>query len=237
MINTITLMHKLHTTYFFLGLIVSSSLMLSVIPAHATIIGGIDFPAGVVSFADTVIAYDPDAGGAVPSAANSEPSNALGLPEVPGNTSIGACIGDPNVCPSVSLGDGGFITLQFIDNLLTGSDDDSDDLWIFEIGSDVEDTFVEISKDGTDWFSVGSVFGTTSGVDIDAFGFSSSDLFSYVRLTDDTNEGDQSGTSVGADIDAVGAITTLTVNTVSEPSVIALFSLGLLGLGVAKREK
>jgi hypothetical protein len=216
--------------------VISAALLLSVSSANATIIGGVDFPQGSISFADSVVSYNPDAGGAVPTAANSDPSNALGIPEVPGNTSIGACSGTPADCPFVSLGDGGSITLQFIDNLLTGSDDDSLDLWIFEVGPDVEDTFVEISKNGTVWFDIGKVFGTTSGIDIDSFGFTSADLFGFVRLTDDTNEGGQSGASVGADIDAVGAISTV-YNPVPEPSMIALLSLGLIGIGVIRRKK
>ncbi len=209
-------------------------LLLATSSVHAIPIGGVEFPQGEISFADAVVSYDPDAGGAVPTAANSEPGNALGVPEVPGSTSVGACTGDPLDCPFVSLGDGGFIILQFTDNLLTGSDDDSLDLWIFEVGPDVEDTFVEISKDATTWYDVGKVFGTTSGIDIDAFGFSSSDLFSYVRLTDDTNEGGQSGASVGADIDAVGAIST--VPSIPVPAAVWLFGSGLLALmGVARR--
>ncbi len=50
------------------------------------------------------------------------------------------------------------------------------------------------------------VYGSTGGLDIDAFGFAPGDRFRYVRLTDDTDEGQQDGISVGADIDAVGAI-------------------------------
>ncbi len=221
----------------FLVKVTALFLMISTTSLNATIIGGVDFPQGDISFADAVVSYNPDAGGTVPTVANSDPSNALGVPEVAGSTSVGACSGTPADCPFVSLGDGGSITLQFTDNLLTGSDDASFDLWIFEVGPDVEDTFVEISKNGTDWFDIGKVFGTTSGIDIDSFfGFSSADLFGYVRLTDDTNEGDQSGLSVGADIDAVGAISTVQ-HSVPEPSVIALFSLGLFGVGVARRKK
>lgn len=204
-------------------------------PASAVLIGGVDFPQGNVSFADSVTSYDPAFGGGnTPTAANSEPSNALGVPEVPGDTSVGACSGDPLDCPFVSLGDGGRIVLQFVDNVLTGSDDDGDDLWIFEVGPDVEDTFVEISMDGTTWFSVGKVFGTTSGVDIDAFGHSSADSFSWVRLTDDPNEGATTGASVGADIDAVGAISTRRVSVPIPPSWL-LLGLGLAALGTARR--
>lgn len=205
--------------------------------ALAAIIGGVDFPQGEISFADAYVSYTPGAaGGPVPSAANSEPSNALGVPEVPGNTSIGACSGDPLDCPFVSLGRGGSIVLEFVDNALTGSDSTDLDLWIFEVGPDVEDTFVDISSDGSEWFSIGKVFGTTSGIDIDSFGFGSADLFSYVRLTDDYFEGGTSGASVGADIDAVGAITTVPVS-VPEPASLLLFGLGLIGLGAVSRKR
>lgn len=216
--------------------IVGFLLVLSASTAHAVLIGGVEFPQGDISFADSVVFYDPaSGGGAVPTASNSEPSNALGIPEVPGNTSIGACSGDPFDCPFVSLGDGGSIVLQFTDNLLTGSDDDALDLWIFEVGPDVEDTFVEISANGIDWTSVGKVFGTTAGIDIDAFGFTSSDLFGYVRLTDDPNEGSNTGASVGADIDAVGAIST--VPAIPVPASVWLFGSGFIALtGFAKRK-
>lgn len=203
--------------------------------AQAVVIGGVEFPQGAASFADAVVSYTP--GSPAPSAANSESSNALGIPEVPGNTSIGACSGDPFACPFVSLGSGGTLVLRFIDNLLTGSDTNALDLWIFEVGPDVEDTFVDISKDGITWSSVGKVFGTTAGIDIDAFGFTSADLFAYVRLTDDPNEGASTGDSVGADIDAVGAITTVVVST-PEPAALVPLGLGLAGLaGAATRRR
>jgi hypothetical protein len=172
------------------GLPVLIGSLLFVTNSRAVLIGGVEFPSGASSLADTVVSYDPVIVGGQPVAAARNSSNSLG---VPGGG-------------SVSLGDGGSITLRFTDNSLTGSGNAALDLWIFEIGPDVEDTFVEISKDGTSWSSVGKVFGATSGIDIDAFGFNTSDFFSYVRLTDDPNEGDQSGTTVGADIDAVGAI-------------------------------
>jgi hypothetical protein len=202
--------------------------------ATAIPIGGVEFPDGAVSFADAVVLYEPAfGGGTVPSAANSDPSNSLGVPEVPGNTSIGACSGVPANCPFVSLGSGGRITLQFTDNLLTGSGDSALDLWIFEVGPDIEDTFVEISMDGSSWFDIGKVFGTTGGIDIDAFGFDSSDTFGFVRLRDDPNEGATGGPSVGADIDAVGAIST--IRTAPEPATLALLALGAAAIGFRRR--
>lgn len=203
--------------------------------AHAIPIGGVEFPQGAISFADAVVSYNPMAwGGPAPSASNSDPSNALGIPEVPGNTSIGACGGAPADCPFVSLGRGGSIVLQFIDNALTGSNSSDLDLWIFEVGPDIEDTYVDISSDGVTWNSVGKVFGTTGGIDIDAFGFGSADMFTYIRLTDDPYEGASSGASVGADIDAVGAISTIYVP-VPEPVTLLLFGAGLVSMGFARR--
>lgn len=168
---------------------------------HAEEFGGIEFPQGAISFIDEMMSYEPDySGGPVPTHENfTDPSEAIGVPDYSGG---GSGTG------SVSLGSGGRIVLRFTDNKLTGSDSPDPDLHIFEVGPDVEDTFVEISTDGTSWHSVGKVFGSTSSIDIDAYGFGSTDEFSYVRLTDDPDEGSNIGGTIGADIDAVGAIST-----------------------------
>jgi hypothetical protein len=210
-----------------LGLMMVSFLISS--PAQAVFIGnsqgGTDFPQGAVSFADAVVNFSP----AVPGPANQflGSSNALGVPNYAG---ANGCASQA-ACTFVTLGDGGTITLRFTDNLLTGSGGDALDLWIFEVGPDVEDTFVEISKDGVLWSAVGTVSGSTAGVDIDAFGFGIADQFGYVRLRDDPNADAQgSGGSVGADIDAVGAISTIRTNTVPVPATWLLMLVGLVPL-------
>jgi len=136
--------------------------------------GGIEFPQGASSFADELVEYDPNfSGGEVPTHPDHiNPNDALGAPDHSGVSF------DPG---SVSLGSGGRIVLKFTNNALTGSDDSTPDLHIFEVGSDVEDTFVEISSDGVTWHDIGKVFGSVSSIDIDAFGFTSSDSFAYVR--------------------------------------------------------
>lgn len=216
---------------------IAAALMFVVpLSAHAVFIGnaqgGTDFPQGAVSFADAVVSFAPGMVGSNPTTENLGATNALGLPNY---ASGSACTSQAN-CPHVSLGDGGVLVLQFVDNRLTGSGNSAFDLWVFEVGPDVEDTYVDISKDGSTWSSVGKVFGSTAGVDIDAYGFGIDDLFAYIRLTDDTNEGEQTGgASIGADIDAVGAISTVR-SEVPEPATMALLGAGLIGLSLLRRK-
>ncbi len=207
--------------------LVSLGLLFSVL-ASAEIFHGVEFPGGIASFADSVVSYNPAfGGGAVPTTPFQDASQALGAPNFPEGT-------DPEY---VSLGAGGRIVLRFTNNSLTGSGNSDHDLWIFEIGPDVEDTFVDISKDGSTWFSVGAVTGATRGVDIDAFGFGTSDFFSFVRLTDNIALDATSGTTVGADIDAVGAISTAPpVGTVPEPATLLLVATACAA-GAFRRRK
>jgi len=199
------------------------SMSVSAVPFH-----GVEFPGGEASFADSVVSYNPAfGGGAVPSATFQDASQALGAPNFPEGT-------DPEY---VSLGAGGRIVLRFTDNSLTGSGNSNEDLWIFEIGPDVEDTFVDISKNGSTWFNVGAVTGATRGVDIDAFGFGTSDFFSFVRLTDNIALDATSGTTVGADIDAVGAIASAPpVGTVPEPATLLLVATAIVAGAFTRRK-
>lgn len=160
--------------------------------------GGIEFPQGEKSFADSVVFYAVGSYAVEPYTTSSE---ALGIP----NYSLSL--------PSrghVSLGNGGTIIIKFTDNSLTTSGNADPDLWIFEVGPAVESTDVYISKDATDWISVGQVKGSVSGIDIDAYigtGVVSGASYSYVKVTDVKNDDfDNYGPTGGADIDAIGAI-------------------------------
>lgn len=155
--------------------------------------GGVEFPDGDVSFADAVINYNPT--NDVESPYN-DPTEALGIPNYADDAGY------------VALGDEGTLILQFVDNSLTTSGDNSNDLWVFEIGDAIEPTSVAISINGSDWIDVGETSGATSGIDIDAYvssGVVIGEKYSFVKLTDLLPH--QSGSPwEGADIDAVGAI-------------------------------
>jgi len=201
--------------------IVGLVLLLGVQAAEATSYGGVEFPQGAVSFADKVIDY---VAGAQVVSPYTDPTQALGVPNYPSGPGNG----------HVSLGWGGNLVVQFTDNSLTTSGDTDLDLWIFEVGAAVEPTKVEISTDGASWIDVGDVGGATSGIDLDAligFGVVLWEKYSFVRLTD--NNAHLSGSPWGgADIDAVGAISSAApAAIVPEPVTVLSLIGGLAGLG------
>lgn len=156
--------------------------------------GGVQFPQGAVSFADSVVSYAPGQGVAPP---YNNPESALGAPD------------SFTVDNFVSLGEYGVLILRFTDNALTTGGDSGYDLWIFEVGADVEPVSVAISSNGTEWVDVGTTTGSSSGIDIDAYigsGVVAGKKYFYVKLTDIYGTPSLSGTTSGADIDAVGAI-------------------------------
>jgi len=203
--------------------------------AHAASVTyrGITFPGGDASFADAVVADSVNLGQGttIPSGApNGNPAEALGMPSA--NQA------------AYTLGVGGSIVLQFTDNSLTGSGDSAFDLHIFEVGPDVEDTFVSISVDGNSFLDVGKVFGSTSSIDIDRYftgtSFDATTKFSYVKLVDDPSEGDRNPNRnyAGADIDTVGAISSAPpVPAVPLPASSLLMIGGILGLTSLTRRK
>ena len=99
----------------------------------------------------------------------------------------------------VTLGAGGSIVLQFNIEIFDG---EGNDIYIFEIGPDVEPTKVEVSSDLQTWIYVGDADGSLSGVDLKGK-IADDECFRYVRITDIGMTG---GGYPGADIDAVAGL-------------------------------
>jgi hypothetical protein len=100
----------------------------------------------------------------------------------------------------LTLGSGGVIVLGF-DIYIT--DEEGLDIYVFEIGPNVEATKVEVSDDLKNWIYVGDANGALSGVDIHGK-VPTGGKYRYVRLTDLKTA---SGSSwPGADIDAVAVM-------------------------------
>ncbi|MFM8188139.1 MAG: hypothetical protein ACKN85_06610 [Pirellula sp.] len=180
---------------------------------------------GQIAFADLapLSRYNPNAGGSAPIPGLQDPTAALGQPDYVGNLEPTA--GGQGV---VSLGRGGSMVVQFADNYLTGSGDDLPDLAVYEAGTS-ENVNVEVSYDGVTFTAVGTISGANRYVDLDAFGFGTDSLLRYVRLTDDPNQGPNTGNSVGADIDAVGALSSRQRNVRDEIRTVFANSFNVTG--------
>ena len=133
---------------------------------------------------------------------------------------------------SISLGCQGSVVVEFTDNALV--DVEGPDLWVYEIGPDVEAMDVEISANGMQWVSAGRVEGSTSELDIGPYA-ASGEHYRFVKLTDGATYCG-GGDTAGADIDAVGAIGSVAatvgfgpVADFQSPWLWAAMALGLLG--------
>ena len=177
--------------------------------------GGIDFPGGVCSFADMVIRFVP--GDPAPTNARfTDSERAAGAPDYTGGG---------NGTGAVSLGPGGLLELGWVDNLLTNSGDARGDLHVFEVGPAIEETDLAVrcadpethrivseiapAAEGDPYHSIGRADGSTSSIDIDAVfrGFGAGVLkFDAIRIVDIVDQGGVDTSTGGADIDAVGAI-------------------------------
>lgn len=196
----------------------------------------IEFPLGTVSFADELVAFtpglqfEPQLGVFQPLPQFRDGTNTLGVPDMTTQQFIDCTVfSTTETCRFASLGNLGSLTVRFTDNRLTPDGSDAADLWVFVAGP-VDPAFVDVSRDGTDWLQVGNL-GLSNGVDLDASGLQPGDLFAFVRLRDAPG-GQSSGATLGADVDAIGAISTTVVPV---PAAGWLLASGLVLLGAGRR--
>ncbi|MCH2215726.1 MAG: T9SS type A sorting domain-containing protein [Flavobacteriales bacterium] len=166
-----------------------------------------------LSFADVVLTYDNNC----PNNTQLDANSSIGLPDI-----------DSGPENAVSLG-GGSIRLGFTNNTLINSGDDNPDLFVFEVGPQVEGSNIELrptnqstidildangilDEDGDGYYEFGAIGGATASVDIDEF-FSpalatNSVQFDAIKISDP--DPDDCGTlTPGPDIDAVCALSSL----------------------------
>ena len=98
------------------------------------------------------------------------------------------------------LGNYGWIVLEFGVDIV---DNEGMDIYVFEIGNEVEPTKVEVSVDGSEWIYVGDADGALSGVDL-AGKVPEGARYHYVRITDLGTDNNRDWP--GADINAVAGL-------------------------------
>ncbi|MGM0705302.1 MAG: OmpA family protein [Bacteroidota bacterium] len=102
-----------------------------------------------------------------------------------------------------TLGCGGSVVVAFTENTLI--DIPGRDLYIFEVGRDIEAIAVAVSEDAQSWTRIGIVSGGNASIDIGPFTPAGAN-YRYVKLVDLKEVCD--GRTPGADVDAIGAIGT-----------------------------
>jgi hypothetical protein len=146
-------------------------------------------PGGAMAFATRVVSFT-----------HGEPwtsdAKAMTPNEILGASNYTTATDDHYIC----LGSGGTIVVEFGCFITDG---EGLDIYVFEIGPDVEATRVEVSNDLQNWIHVGDAAGSRSGVDINGK-VPAGAKYQYVRLTDLKTY--PHTTWAGADVDAVAIL-------------------------------
>lgn len=172
--------------------------------AESATYSGVTFPLGDRSFADRVVSYR---AASCVRASFANPRAALGPPDCDGD-GCRACYGCDTCAVALGyrlseLDDRGYLTLEFVDNLLL--DVPGNDLFVYITNG--KRCQVEISSNGINFIFVGEVSGYPEGIDISPF-VSNQEEFHFVRLRDVPRDEDRSSCP-GPSIDAVGAMGSL----------------------------
>ncbi len=151
----------------------------------------VEIAMGNRAFADSVIYYKPGNPSPIEKCRNG--ALALGIPDWDGL--------DNNF---TVLGRGGELVLYFKDNAIVNLE--GTDLYVFELGKYIEETFLSISKDGKNWIEIGKIGGGNAAVDL-GDSIPGNEVFRYLKLKDAASFTPQGKDSYpGADIDAVAAL-------------------------------
>ena len=172
----------------------------------------VTIPGGATSCAVKVISFTPGNPWTSDSRAM-DPDDTLGAPDYDSYEDINY----------LCLGIDGVLVLEFGVYIYDGP---GNDIYVFEIGPDVEATKVEVSSDLVNWIYVGDADGSISGVDMNGK-VPATGRYKYVRITD---SGGVNSPWPGPDIDAVAGInvTPYQYSGWAEPELETAFGHGLI---------
>ena len=187
--------------------------LLGVGDANAEEFGGIEFPHGEDSFAESVTNYELNDNTDVETGTDEpfdDPSRAIGPPD-----NKGVALGN-----APDEGTSGELIVAFDSNRLINIE--GDDLYIFEIGPQAEKSIIAISTDGEEWVDIGMIEGSTRSLDLANFPeIPDNAAYRYVRLRDFPNGKSSGGPFGGPDIDSVGAIGSIDASKVKDGRIIS----------------
>ncbi|MBN2104861.1 OmpA family protein [bacterium] len=156
---------------------------------------------GEISFADSVLLYDPGAPG-------------IGTGDEPDSVFQNSryCLGPPDHKDStngfLSLGSGGTLILEFTDNVFF--DNSGPDLYFWIPDTVPEEAQVWISQDGIVYQKAGTVSSESPFLDISGI-VKPGEFYTILKIRDNSLQGRRAWPSSGTDIDAVAAIHTAIV--------------------------
>ncbi|MBN1779797.1 hypothetical protein JW948_01605 [bacterium] len=172
---------------------------------------------GAVSFADSVMLYDPGAPGAD---TGDEPDPRYRNPAF--------CTGPPD-CGSgedrfTALGNGGTLILEFMDNVFFNGP--GPDLYFWMPDSLVEEVMVWISQDGIVYRRAGSVSAAFPALDLSAVAEPGA-FYHILKIRDDPYQDGTEDRARGADIDAVGAVHTAVIRALPDTMLFSTMQFSL----------